>query len=310
MTDSNIIKSDAKNKHLVEKYSFHTLYDDKHNDIEANKLDIIIAKNDLINEYKEDFNNATKSHMTEKRKSRNITHAEDTVSEITNSSSNKANIPSSQANTSSQKDTVNSDSLLSIEKKISDKIDKSLGIINDLKNSVDNLDTSGLSGDGLSDEEKQVSYKQGFDDGIKQTIENFKSDYEQDRARLSETLKNIVSYVENANKILNSLENELYKASINIAKEVIAKEVESDSGEVALHLAKTLINEIKEAGKISLKVSLYDYDFIVNNFNYPEVEIISDMSVAKGGILILSDVENIDGSISQRLGNIKASLES
>lgn len=299
MIDSNIIKDDALNEHLIEEYSFTTLYDDKNNDIEANDIDIIVAKNYLIKEHKEDFNNATKEHMMTKRKNKNV---------INNDNIDNGTPPSSNPPSANQEN-INTDSLSDIEKKISSKIDKSLDIINDLKHSIDNMDTSN-SDNTISNEEKQASYKQGFDDGIKQTIENFKSDYEQDRNRLSETLKNIASHIENADNVLNSLENELSKASINIAKEVIAKEIENDSGKVALGLTKALINEIKEAGKISLKVSPYDYDFITSNFDHPEIEIINDISVAKGGIIILSDVENIDGSISQRLGNIKASLES
>ena len=303
MPNGNIIKGGISKEHLIEKYSFGVLNDDKNNDIEANNIDIIVAKNTLIKEHKESFSNATKEHMIEKRKNKNINHASTADKHI------NTPIASEPESSSVSPRNHNVDTLSNIEKKISDKIDKSLTIINDLKHSIDSIDTSNMS-NNVSDEEKQSSYKQGFDDGIKQTIDNFKSDYEQDRTRLSGALNNIVAYVENANNILNSLENELSKASIHIANEVIAKEIENDSEKVALHLAKTLISEIKEAGKISLKVSPYDYDFIVNNFHHPEVEILNDISVAKGGVIILSDVENIDGSIKQRLGNIQASLES
>lgn len=154
------------------------------------------------------------------------------------------------------------------------------------------------------------NYQKGFDDGIKQTIDNFKQDYEKDREILKHTLESIANYTNSATKILENLENELSKASISIASEVIANEVENNSGKIALNLSKKLIEDIKNASKISLKVSPYDFDFISNNFEHPEVEIVSDSAIAKGGVIILSDSENIDGSISQRLGNIKNSLES
>jgi flagellar assembly protein FliH len=302
MTDNNIIKNDTKAEHLIEDYTFSTLYDDKHSDIEANNLDLIAVKNDLIKQHKESFHNANKEHVVKKREDIYRDISESIIKNAPSNNSFKDSVPPAK-----KQENINTDSLSSIEKKISDKIDNSLNIINELKQSIDNIDVG--SSNTLSDEEKQVNYKQGFDDGIKQTIENFKSDYEQDRNRLNQTLGNIASYIDNANNILNSLENELSKASINIASEVIAKEIENDSAKVALHLTKALMNDIKEARKITLKVSPYDYDFIVNNFNHPEVEIVNDMSVAKGGIIILSDMENIDGSIAQRLGNIKANLE-
>lgn len=306
MTDSNIIKTeDVRKEHLVEEYSFSALYDDKHSDMEANNIDIIATRNNLIKEHKDNYSNAAKDHIMAKRKDRDINILQSSDENIspqnTNNNDNNNNVQ--------HKETINADSLSNIEKKISDKIDSSLSIINELKQNIDNININN-QGNPLSDEEKQASYKKGFDDGIQQTIDNFKSDYEADRNRLIQTLSNIASHIENANSILDALEGELSKASINIANEVIAKEVENDSAKVALHLAKTLISDIKDAGKISLKVSPYDYEFIVNNFSHPEVEIVNDMSVAKGGVIILSDMENIDGSIAQRLGNIKMSLES
>ena len=303
MNDGNIIKDNANNKHNIEKYEFATLYDNPGLDLEPNDIDVIESQNII----KKDKIESSKTHYI-KSHSNSIKNNMD-LSDLDNPSIKQNNNTPIHTDTSNNSGDISPDILIQLEKNISAKIDNSLSIIDELKNTIDNINTN--SGDGqISDEEKQKNYQKGFDDGIKQTIDNFKQDYEKDREILKHTLESIANYTNSATKILENLENELSKASISIASEVIANEVENNSGKIALNLSKKLIEDIKNASKISLKVSPYDFDFISNNFEHPDVEIVSDNAIAKGGVIILSDSENIDGSISQRLGNIKNSLES
>lgn len=134
---------------------------------------------------------------------------------------------------------------------------------------------------------------------LEQEINDLKEKFLKSIAKLDEVSQNLESFIEKNEKELSS-------AAIEIAKEVINKEVEENSAQIALNLAKDLIKELKGAQNIELKVSPSDYDFIKSKLNTrSNLSILLDDAISKGSVVVLSDEGNIESNLNSRLTKIK-----
>ena len=110
-------------------------------------------------------------------------------------------------------------------------------------------------------------------------------------------------------KHLEDLEKELSAISVDIAKEVILSEVSENSQKIALGLTKELLNSIMDATNIKIKVNPSDYLFLKEQLSEnTKVEILADSAVSLGGVVIVSDSGNLDGTIMARYKNLKQSV--
>lgn len=110
-------------------------------------------------------------------------------------------------------------------------------------------------------------------------------------------------------KHLEELEKELSAISVDIAKEVIINEVSENSQKIALNLTRELLNSIMDATNIKVKVNPNDYLYLKEHLeDNTKVEVISDGAVSLGGVVIVSDTGNIDGTIMSRYKNLKQSV--
>ncbi len=100
---------------------------------------------------------------------------------------------------------------------------------------------------------------------------------------------------------------ELISVALDIAKEVIQKEVSEHSEEIAYNLAKALMEDIKEATEIQIKANPKDAKYLKKK-NLNNVEILEDDAVKEGGVVIISDIGNIDAEIFQRFKAIKEAI--
>jgi flagellar assembly protein FliH len=154
--------------------------------------------------------------------------------------------------------------------------------------------------------EKQKSFEEGYNKGKIET----QSAIQKEIQEKIELLKNSIQKVDKINELFEekilSLEKELISVALDIAKEVIQKEISEDSKEIALNLAKALMDDIKDATKITIKVNPKDVKYLKENLQ--NVEIVEDDAVKEGGVVILSDVGNIDAQILQRFKAIKEAI--
>ncbi|ELE3136986.1 flagellar assembly protein FliH, partial [Campylobacter coli] len=140
-----------------------------------------------------------------------------------------------------------------------------------------------------------------------------KEGYEQARAEFEKELNDLrdkylksVSKLEeacvNLNAFIEKNEKELADTAIDIAKEVILKELENNSSKIAYALAKDLINELKGAGSIEIKVNSIDYNYLKEHFSEnSHIKITLDDAISKGSVIILSDSGNIESNLNARL---------
>ena len=107
-------------------------------------------------------------------------------------------------------------------------------------------------------------------------------------------------------KALEGVKSELLTAALDIAKEVIQVELGENSARVAKTLSDELIKELQSASKITLKVNPKDHSAIVEHVGKLEhVEVLPESAVSQGGVVVLSDVGNIDAQIEKRFERVK-----
>ena len=155
--------------------------------------------------------------------------------------------------------------------------------------------------------EKQRAFEEGYKKGIEEAKKNCEAEFEEKKRLLEESISKIDKINEIFEEKILSIEKELISVALDIAKEVIQKEISKESSEIAYNLAKSLMEDIKEATKIKIKVNPKDAEYLKGKFE--NVEIIPDSAVKEGGVVIISDLGNIDGEIMERFKNIKEAIE-
>ncbi|MCW1360567.1 flagellar assembly protein FliH [Campylobacter sp. US33a] len=144
----------------------------------------------------------------------------------------------------------------------------------------------------------------------KEGYEQAKAEYEKELSELKDKyLKSVAKLNEacvNLDAFVQKNEQELADAALDIAKEVILKELEENSSKIAFALAKDLITELKGASAIELKVNSSDYEFLKAQFEQnSQIKITLDDAISKGSVIVLSDVGNIESNLNNRLAKIK-----
>ncbi len=150
--------------------------------------------------------------------------------------------------------------------------------------------------------EKELSYKEGKEDGIKEATSSLQEPSEELNTQLLKSITTLDEKLIEINGYLSNIEDQLKDASIIIAKKVIKKELEKNSHIIASNLAKSLLSDLKDATHIKLKVHPHDEKYLISELKeLKNIEIEADDAINKGGIIILSDIGNIDNNISTRL---------
>ena len=147
------------------------------------------------------------------------------------------------------------------------------------------------------------------EDGIKQGRDEVAAKFDEElRALESRYLGSINKLEEQAAKfesLISSSEAQLPATAVDIAKEVVKKEISLNSANIAAAICKELFSEIKDAKEVQVKVNPKDYEFIKENFSGQNVKISADEAISAGGAIVLSDAGNLEGTIEARLEKIK-----
>lgn len=149
---------------------------------------------------------------------------------------------------------------------------------------------------------KEKFTKEGYDKA--------KAEFDKEQNELKERFQKSIAKLDESSQNLDAFitknEKELSHTAIDIAKEVINKEIEENSAQIALNLAKDLIAELKGVASIEIKVSPSDYEFVKNSLkNNSLLKISLDDAISKGSVVVLSDKGNIESNLNDRLTKIK-----
>lgn len=149
--------------------------------------------------------------------------------------------------------------------------------------------------------EKISQFEDGKNEGIKETQEIFANENDDLKNQLIRSITLLDEQKNILDEVFKNIEEDLVESAILIAKKVIKKEIEMDSEKVAKSIASALIDTLKSVGKLTIKVNPNDFKEISEHFNQDSIKIQEDEAISRGGVVILSDSTNIDGTISSRL---------
>jgi len=159
------------------------------------------------------------------------------------------------------------------------------------------------------EEATKSAFEEGFEAGKKECSAQMQAQIDELKERFVATITALEKSRKLFEEKIDSIEEELIETALDLAKQVIAKEIDKDSKEIALRLARLLLTEVKEASKVVLKVNPADYEYIMERLSSNDnLQIVSDPAIGPGGVVILSDVGNIDGEIMHRFERIKEAV--
>ena len=154
--------------------------------------------------------------------------------------------------------------------------------------------------------ERESAYTQGYQKA-KEEMENASSEL---KSRYLKSIGHLDTLYKTIDDRLSKLETDMSVTAFEIAKEVIKKEVNSASSQVAVSLSKALLQEVKEATKIELRVNPKDLNDLKEIYAHEEkIKVTADDAITLGGVVILSDVGNLDGNLAMRLEKVKYLLQ-
>ncbi len=137
----------------------------------------------------------------------------------------------------------------------------------------------------------------------------FEAQISEIQSKYTTSISRLDELAQQLNKLYESSQAEIAATAVEIAKEVILKEVKDSSSLIASNISKTLIEELNEASQIELKLNPKDYDFVLSNIpQKPSLKMSSDEAISAGGVIAHSDIGNVDGSVMARFEKIKKIL--
>jgi len=159
------------------------------------------------------------------------------------------------------------------------------------------------------EEAKKIAYQEGLEAGIAQEKGQKEGQSAQSRDQLAQSVKTLENAAAEFTIALSSIQKELTHTALDIAKEVIGIETTEHSSKIAAKLSNDLIEELKDASKITLRVNPADHGFISEKVgSLAHVEVLSDRAISPGGVVAISDAGNIDSEIKKRYERLKRSL--
>jgi flagellar assembly protein FliH len=155
---------------------------------------------------------------------------------------------------------------------------------------------------------QENAYKTGYNEGYNKAKEELENKINEHLSKLIESIHKVEEVYKEYQSKAEGIEKELVGVAIDIAQEVIAKELSNHSKEIALNLTKELINDIKEATQIEVKLNPIDYDYVKEHLNLEKITIRPDNAISPGGVVIISDAGNIEAEVHERFNAIKSHL--
>lgn len=153
---------------------------------------------------------------------------------------------------------------------------------------------------------REDGYTEGFGAGKESASSELSADIDKQRQSLAESLVTLNGALKSAEAHIEDLEKELSAIAVDIAREVVVKEVSTDSQAVASELTKELLGSIKDATNIVVSVNPLDFEAVSNACSESDkIEVKADNAITRGGVIISSDKGKIDGNIMTRYKNLK-----
>ncbi|WP_025270274.1 FliH/SctL family protein [Hippea sp. KM1] len=155
----------------------------------------------------------------------------------------------------------------------------------------------------------ELGYKEGYQKGLEDAKGVFDKTIADYTSKMQQAIEKLIKTAEEISKKYEELENVATDMVLNIAKKVIAKELDSDRDVI-----KNMVREalgLAETKKLKVKLNPEDAQFVkgVNLDESKTVEVVEDDSLPKGSLIIEEENGNvIDASVDTKLKQIKNSM--
>ncbi|MCE3046849.1 FliH/SctL family protein [Helicobacter kayseriensis] len=161
----------------------------------------------------------------------------------------------------------------------------------------------------MLDEIKSASYQQGKLEGENKAKEELQAEIDSQKEKMilaiDQLEKNALLFQEQVQKI----RDDLSVIALDLAKEVILKEVTQESSKIAFLIAEELLKPLEKSAHIILKAHPLDCAYLEEKLSsMKNLKIESDLLVGRGGVIVSSADGHFDGSISARYKNLKRSI--
>lgn len=159
-------------------------------------------------------------------------------------------------------------------------------------------------------EESENIKKSAFEEGYRLGLEKANADLDVFREQLAQ-------FMSAKNDVFEYIAPDILEISVDIAKTIIKKEVDSDPQVIVNTIIDVLKNVSKNEPKITIRVRPQSVQFIkdtIPNITYQygidsKINIISDPSVDEGGCILQTNNGIVDASIDTQIEIIKKALE-
>lgn len=154
--------------------------------------------------------------------------------------------------------------------------------------------------------EKELSFNEGYE----KAKAELEKQYEEKISAYIETARKLDEKTKEFDNFFQKLEKNLLDTSLEIAKEVVKKEILTSSSDIAIALARELIKDLKDSSSMIIKTNPENYEALKEVFkNNDKVNVQSDDAISIGGVVLLSEKGNLDGNLSARFEQIKCLLQ-
>lgn len=161
----------------------------------------------------------------------------------------------------------------------------------------------------LLEEIKTSSFQQGFLEGKTKAQEELTQELESQKEKMIYAIKTLEEEAQKMQAQIQKIKEDLSVIALDLAREVILKEVEESSAKIALSIANELLGSMEKDTQITLKIHPLDFPYLQEKLSHQsKITLEPDISVAKGGVMVLSAQGNFDGNILARYKNLKRSL--
>ncbi|OCL92224.1 FliH/SctL family protein [Aliarcobacter thereius] len=129
-------------------------------------------------------------------------------------------------------------------------------------------------------------------------------------SQVVKAIKDLQQSAEFFEKTVNQVENKMLKTAIGIAKKIIAIELGENSTKIAKQTIKQLLEKVKNATKVKIHLNPKDYVILKKELELENhIELIEDINVVAGGVVIASNIGNYDGNIEAKISTMLESLD-
>ncbi|QKF82908.1 FliH/SctL family protein [Halarcobacter ebronensis] len=129
-------------------------------------------------------------------------------------------------------------------------------------------------------------------------------------AQVVQAIKDLKHYANFFEQATFQMESKLLKTSVSIAQKIISIEIGENSTKIAKQTITHLLEKIKNASKIIIHLNPKDYEILRHDLNLENhIQLVEDINVTAGGVVIASDLGNFDGNIEAKVNSMLESLD-